>query len=128
MLDLQDRKLLKFQGVDRGLSYLGDGGTSKEEYDEQREEDAPRMYGMDDRCQRCNNDTEGCERLPGIRAVNKAQSRGDGDVGTKRVSESEFRFWDLNRVTEMVLGTFTSCDKSRNSSWSANQEAMAQRR
>ena len=40
------------------------------------------MYCMDNCCQRSNNDAEGCQRLSGIRTVNKAQSGGDRNVGT----------------------------------------------
>lgn len=93
MLNLQGCKFLHPQRSHRALSYLGDSSTSKEKHNEQREEDAPRMYGMDNCCRRCNNDAEGCQRLSGIRAVNKTQSRGDGDVGTKWF-RSQNTAWD----------------------------------
>ena len=61
MFDLQDRKLLGLRRSHRALIYLCDRSTSKEEHNEQREEDAPRMYRMDNSCQRCNNNAEGCQ-------------------------------------------------------------------
>lgn len=47
------------------------------------------MYSMDDCCQRRNNDTKGCQRLSRVRAINKAQSGWDRNVGTRRMSKLE---------------------------------------
>ena len=38
---------------------------------------------MDDCCRGCNNDTQGCQRLSRVRAVNKAQSGWDRNIGTR---------------------------------------------
>ena len=43
------------------------------------------MYGVDNCCRCRNNDAQRRERFSRIRAVHKAQSRRDGDIGTKRV-------------------------------------------
>lgn len=48
MFDLQDRKLPQFRTSHSVLLYLCDSCTSKEKHNEQREEDTPRMYGMND--------------------------------------------------------------------------------
>ena len=107
MLDLQGRKLLRLRRSHRALPYLGNSCASKEKHNEQREEDAPRMYGMDNCCQRCNNDAEGCQRLSGIRAINKTQSRGDGDVGTKWF-RSQNTPWDQIWITKKAPGVDSS--------------------
>ena len=84
MLDLDDRKLCRLRQPLQRLLYFGDSSTSEEKYNEQREEDAPRMHGVNDCCQRCDNDAEGCQGLSGISPVNKGHSGWDGDVGTAR--------------------------------------------
>ena len=64
--------LISTRGLRKGFKHLGDSSSSKEEDAEQGEEDAPRVYGMDNCCQGCNNNAEGCQRIPRIRAVTKA--------------------------------------------------------
>ena len=68
----------------QGLLYFSDSSTSQEKYNKQSEEDAPRMYGVNGCCQRCDNDAEGCQGLSRISPVDKGHSGWDGDVGTAR--------------------------------------------
>lgn len=89
MLDLQFRKLLQLGRIHSTLSYLCYSRASKEEDSKQGEENAPRMNRMDNRCQRRNNDTKRRQRLSRVRAVDKAQSSRDGDVGTSKRSWSQ---------------------------------------
>ena len=72
----------------QGLLYFGDSSTSQEKYNKQSEEDAPRMYGVNGCCQRCDNDAEGCQGLSRISSVDKGRSGWDGDVGTARFGVS----------------------------------------
>ena len=98
MLDLVDRKLRRLRQTPQGLLYFGDSSTSKEKYNEQREEDAPGMYGVNDCRQRCDNYTEGCQGLSRIRPVDKGHSGGDGDVGTARFGV-RFSFCGISGVS-----------------------------
>lgn len=114
MLDLEDRKLRRLRQTLQGLLYFGDSGTSKEKYNKQREEDAPRMYGVNGCCQRCDNDAEGCQGLSRIRPVNKGHSGGDGDVGTARFGV-RFSFCGVYGVSDSrnescKYRTNTNCD------------------
>ena len=84
MLDLQACKLPLFKKtVWSILVYFGHSSAGKKEHSEQREENTPRMYSMDNRCRPRDNDTKGCQRLSRIRAVNKAQNSWGRDIGTK---------------------------------------------
>ena len=100
MLDLEDRKLRRLGETPQGLLYFGDSSSGEEEYDEQREEDAPRMYGVNGCRQRCDNDAEGCQGLSRIRPVNKGRGGWDGDVGTARFGV-RFSFWRNPRSAEL---------------------------
>ena len=101
MLDLEDRKLRRLRQTLQGLLYFGDSSTSKEKHNQQREEDAPRMYSVNNCCQCCDNDAEGCQGLSRIRPVDKGNSGGDGDVGTARFGV-RFSFCGIYRVSNFL--------------------------